>query len=105
MVGPHEVLAGQLVEPLGEPLREPPAVHEDEGAAVLADEVEDPGVHRRPDADAHLAAGDGAARLLLERQRLAEPAHVLDGDHDSEVELLLRAGVDDRDGPIRPDAG
>ena len=33
-------------------------------------------------------ARDRPARLLLERERLAEPAHVLDRDDDLEVETL-----------------
>ena len=105
VVGAHEVLPGELVEALGEPLGEAPAVDEDEGAAVRPDELQDPRVDRRPDADPHLAAGHGPARLLLERQRLAEPAHVLDGDDHPEVEALTRSRVDDRDLASRSDAG
>ena len=42
------------------------------------------------------SAADGrAARLLVERQGLAEPAHVLDRDDDLQLERLARAGVDD----------
>ena len=50
VVGADEVLAGQLVEALGEALREPAAVGEDDRAAVGADQLEDPRVDRRPDA-------------------------------------------------------
>ena len=40
---------------------------------------------------------DRAAGLLLERQDLAEPGHVLDRHDDLELERLARAGVDDLD--------
>ena len=105
VVGPHQVLAGQLVEALGQALGQAAAVDEDERAAVGPDELEDPGVDRRPDAHPHLAAGGRSAGLLLERQRLAEAAHVLDRDDDLEVEPLLRPGIDDRDRAVRPDPG
>ncbi len=97
VVGADELLAGELVEPLGEALREAAAVREHDRAAVLADELEDPGVDRGPDARALLAADDRAAGLLVLRQHLAEPGHVLDGDDDLDLERLARAGVDDRD--------
>ena len=96
VVGADELLAGELVEALGEPLREAAAVGEHDRAAVLADELEDPGVDRGPDARPHLAADDRAAGLLVHRQHLAEPGHVLDRDDDLELERLARAGVDDR---------
>ena len=105
MVGPHQVLPGQLVETLGEAFRKPPAVDEDERAPVASDELQDPRVDGRPDAHPHLAPGDGAARLLLERQRLAEPAHVLDRHHDPEIQPLPGPGIDDGDGPVRAGAG
>ena len=95
VVGPHEILAGQLVEALGQPLREAAAVDEDERAAVALDQLQDPGVDRRPDADPPLAGGDRSARLLVERKRLAEAAHVLDRHDDLQVQPLLRPGVDD----------
>ena len=50
VMGPDQVLAGELVQPLGEPFAQPPAVGEDDRAAVAPDELEDPRVDRRPDA-------------------------------------------------------
>ena len=47
MVGPDQLLAGQLVELLGEPLGEAPAVGEDDRAAMGPDELQDPRVDRR----------------------------------------------------------
>ena len=41
VVGADELLAGEVVEALGEPLREAAAVREDDRAAVLADQLED----------------------------------------------------------------
>ncbi len=43
---------------------------------------------RRPDADARFRAGRRPARLLLERQRLAEAAQVLDGYDDLDPATL-----------------
>ena len=102
VVGADQLLAGELVEPLREPLREPPAVGEDDRAAVAADQLEDPRVDRRPDAGAHVAARGGATRLLLEREDLAQRGHVVDRDDDLEIERLARAGVDDRHLAVRP---
>ena len=56
VVGPDELLAGELVEPLGEPFGQPAAVAEDDRRAVRPDELEDPRVDRRPDADPRLGA-------------------------------------------------
>ena len=96
VVGPDQLLAGQLVEPLRESLREPAAVDEDDRAAVRPDLLEDRRVDRRPDARPAVRARRRAARLLVRRQDLAERGHVVDGDDDLEVERLARAGVDDR---------
>ncbi len=97
VVGAHELLAGELVEALGEPLREAAAVGEHDGAAMLADQLQDPRVDRGPDAGPQLAADDGPAGLLVHRQDLAQARHVLDRHDDLELERLARAGVDDRD--------
>ena len=75
-------LVRQLVQAQREPLGEPPVVDEDDRRAVLLDELEDLGVDRRPD-----------------RVRLAGLAHVLEGNDDSQVELLRAASVDELDGP------
>ena len=42
VVGADELLAGELVEPLGEALREAATVAEDDRARWLADQLEDP---------------------------------------------------------------
>ena len=67
VVGADELLAGQLVEALGEALGEPPAVAEDDRAAVAPDELEDPRVDRRPDAGPHVAAGPTPGRRAAPR--------------------------------------
>ena len=95
VVRADELLAGQLVEPLGQPLRQPPAVREDDRAAMLPDQLEDPRVDGRPDARAGLRVGRRSAGLLVERQRLPERGHVVDGDDDLELERLSRPGIHD----------
>src|SRR5947207_3632749 len=85
-----------------EPLGEPPAVDEDDRALVGPDELEDPRMDRGPDARPHVAVRGGATGLVLEREHLAEAAHVLDGHHDLELERLARARIDDRDLAVRP---
>ena len=104
VVGADELLAGQLVEPLGEPLREPPAVREDDRAAMLPDQLEDPRVDGRPDARAGLRVGGRSAGLLVERQRLPERGHVVDGDDDLELERLSRPCVHDAHLAVRAGA-
>ena len=74
VVGPDQLLAGELVEPLGEPLGEAPAVDEDDRAAVRADQLEDRRVDRRPDARPAIRAGRRATGLVLGRQDLARCA-------------------------------
>ena len=62
---PDELLAGELVESLGEALREPTAVGEHDRAAMASDQLEDPRVDGRPDARPQVAArspGRRAAR-------------------------------------------
>ena len=85
---------GEIVELCREPLRHSPRVHEDEGAAMLTDQFEQAGMHVRPDARANRVTR-GVVRRIPELA--AELAHVFDGDHYLEVELLGRAGVDNRD--------
>ncbi len=97
MVREDQLLAGRLVQALREPLRQAPAVGEDDRAPVGADELEEARVDRRPDARAHVAEGHGSARLFLRREHLAEPGHVLDRDDDLELERLAAAGIDDFD--------
>ena len=64
VVGPDQLLAGQLVEPLGEALGEAAAVDEDDRAACAPDELEDARVDRRPDAVRGRRGRGRAARLL-----------------------------------------
>ena len=101
-----ELLAGELVEPLGQPLREPAAVREDDRAAVLPDQLEQARVDRRPDARSHVAERDRAARLLVGRQHLAEAGHVLDRARSPASSSALRLPAStistSRPGPIPP---
>ena len=103
VVREDELLAGELVESLREPLGEPAAVREDDGRAVGPDQLEQPRVDRRPDARPHVAERDGAAGLLVGREDLAEAGHVLDRDDDLELEGLAAPGIDDLDLAPRPD--
>ena len=97
VVGADQLLAGQLVEPLRQPLGQAAAVGEDDRAPVAPDELEDARVDGRPDARAEVAPTRRATGLILGREDLAERRHVVDGDDDLEVERLARAGVDDLD--------
>ena len=97
VVGADEVLAGELVEALGEALREAATVGEHDRAPVLPDELQDPRVDRRPDAGPVFPANDRTARLLIHRQDLAEAGHVLDGHDDGQLQRLAGARVNDRD--------
>ena len=93
VVGAGDVGLGELVQAMGDPLGRAAAVHEDERRAVLADELEQTRVERRPDRLARLAVDLGLAAQL---------AHVLDRDDHLQVERLARAGVDDLDLAVAP---
>ena len=62
VVREDELLAGELVQPLRQPLGEPPAVREDDRRAMGPDQLEQPRVDRRPDARPHVAERDRARR-------------------------------------------
>ena len=95
VMGADELLAGQLVEPLGKALGQAPAVGEHDRAVVAADQLEDRRVDRRPDARPEVAPRGRPAGLVLGRQELADGRHVVDRHDDLELERLARAGVDD----------
>ena len=97
VVGADELLAGQLVEPLGEALGQAPAVGEHDRAVVAPDELEDRRVDRRPDARPEVASRGRPTWLVLGRQELADRRHVVDRHDDLELERLARARVDDGD--------
>ena len=82
----RDLFLGQLVQAQREPLGEPPVVDEDDRRAVLAHELEERGIDRRPDrVDAGLGTGG------------RELAHVLDRHDDLQVELLRDTRVDELD--------
>ena len=100
---PHQVLAGQLIDCRGQPLRQSPRVDKDDGRAVLAYQLQDPWMDRRPDTSAG-AVGLGAdprrRTALREGQGgglALEIRHILDRDLDRDLHWLDPAGVDDGD--------
>src|SRR3954470_22907410 len=98
----HQLLACELVQVRGEPLRPPAGVAEDECASVLAYEVEDLRLDVRPDARPGLRL-DASVRWRLGDQ--PEAAHVLDRDDDLDVEVLAAARVDHGDRAWRDGGG
>ncbi|CAM5375040.1 hypothetical protein TPAU25S_01374 [Tsukamurella paurometabola] len=74
---------GQLIDPRGEPLRQPPGVGEDDGGPVPPDEVDDRGLDVRPQ-------GTLLHRLVFVARDHVEFGHVRHRDGDGQVELLLR---------------
>jgi hypothetical protein len=96
------VLVRQLVQAFGQPLGAPAVVDEDDRRGVLADELEQLRVDRRPD-----RAGGGRSVEVVGRREAGVPAvaalldrrvgvgHVLDRHDDLQVELLALAGVGD----------
>src|SRR6185503_693390 len=88
-----QLLTCELVHRIRDPFREAPAVDEDEGRAMLADELEEPRVDRRPDARPRVGSRRGTAADL---ERLgAQLRHVVDRDLDTQVELLRVTSVHD----------
>ena len=88
----RQLFTRQIVQRVRDALREPAAVDEDERRAVLAHELEEPRVDRRPDARAPIGP---RGRPAAELERLAEACHVLDRHLDGELERLSMAGIDD----------
>ena len=93
VVGPHELLARELVEPRRQPLRKAAGVDEDQGRAVLSDQVEQHRGDGRP---------DRVAGLGIVARGLPGLAHVLDRDDHLQLERLADAGVDDAHRPRAP---
>ena len=106
VVGAHEVLAGELVQPGGQSLGQPPGVHEDDRRTVRADQLQQSRMDRRPDRPLRRRRADPGGseldRLTLGRfADRAELGHVVDGDLDRELHRLPVPCVDDRDRPRR----
>ena len=96
VVRPDQLLARELVDRAGEPLRHAAAVDEDQRRAMRAHQFEQPWVDRAPDRRPRRAGG-GPARDLFD---LPHPRHVLDRHFDLQLELLLLRSVHDRDRAI-----
>src|SRR5581483_1381154 len=103
VVRARNFLLGELVQTQREPFGESTVVHEDDRRAVLAHELEQRRIDRRPDRlAADLEPGRdprvrGLVLALVERGRRPELAHVLHGNDDLEVERFRDAGVDELD--------
>ncbi len=95
VVGAHELLSGELVQPRCKPLGQPAAVHEDERGPMRPDELQQPRMDRRPDRVPRLRPRGRSSGRFLELHRVAHAGHVLHGHHDLEIELLACPGVDD----------
>ena len=97
VVGAGHLLLGQLVEPQGQPLGQPPVVDEHDRGAVGPHQLQDLGVHRRPDrAPGPLGARELDGVVADRRGRVGQLAHVLHRHPHLEVEVLGPAGVDHR---------
>ena len=97
------LVVGQFVQALGDSFGCAAVVDEDEGRGVLAHQLEDLRVDRRPDrALVHrtIEVGVDLVRLL---ERSPRVGHVLHRDVDLQVELLADAGVDHLALPLRAD--
>ena len=110
VVRAHQLLAGELVEPLREALGQPAPVDEHDRDAVRPDQLQDLGMDLRPDRAARVGAVAGPPGCCVGRQDLADGGHVLDRHDDLDIERLAHAGVDDLDWArsarlgLRPDA-
>ena len=98
----NAALDGELIDVGGQTFGLTPRIAEDDGALVFEDEVQDLRIHARPDARATLRECRGCWTASQLRRRLAEIAHVLDGDDHLYVEFLAHAGIDDRDRTRHP---
>jgi hypothetical protein len=94
----HQLLAGLLVQPLRQPLAQAAAVHEHDGRAVRADQLDDARIDGRPDAvlrvasswSASMSEPDGGCPRAAPRTAVLRlddgPRHVLHGHDDLQVE-------------------
>ena len=97
MVGPRNVPAAELVEGGGDSLGQAPAVDEDDGRAVGANELEQARMDGRPDGAA-LGQGHRPQGFVVRRSLgFAHLRHVFHRNLDPEVEGLACPGVDDGD--------
>ena len=87
----------ELVQAGGQPFGQTAGIDEHDGGAVLLDEFEQSGVHRRPDRASARATGGRSRRLV---ELFTQPAHVVDGYDDLDLHRLAHAGVDDGDRTI-----
>ena len=101
VVGEHQFLSGQLVEPLHQPLAQAAAVDEDDGRAVRADLRQQFGLDHRPHAPLRrrsaLTFPRFAGRL---KRRGHRRCHVRHRHADGEIQQRRRAGVDHLDFPL-----
>jgi hypothetical protein len=99
------LLRGELVEAQGDALGGVAVVDEHDRRGVGLDELEELRVDRRPDRTARgLATGERLQRVrLLAGWKRIRFGHRLDGDLDPQVQILSRAGVDDRHLAVRAD--
>ena len=96
VMGADDVLAGELVELQRQPLRQPAAVDEHDGASVRADQLQDARVDLRARCELRCVHRSGRSTgLLLERKHLADRGHVLDRHDDLQIERLANTGVHD----------
>ena len=91
VVGADELLFRQVVDPRRDALGQPARVDENDRRPMLADELQQARIDRRPDAVLAL----GAVLVLV-----CEPRHVLDRHLDPDFHCLQPAGIDDRDLPV-----
>ena len=98
VVGPAQLLAGQLVQGRGQALGQPAGVDEKDGGAVLAHQLQQARVHRGPDRPPLHEGGRSQRDLVGARQGgLAQARHVLHRHLDPQLDRLPRARVDDAD--------
>jgi hypothetical protein len=89
-------LLPDLVQPRGQPLRQPPGVREHQGRAVRRDEVDDALLDVRPDGGALLGTRGRPGEVVGD---LAQRRHVGDRHDDLEVPRLGGGRAHDLDGP------
>ena len=98
VVGTDQFLTRQPIDRRGQPFGEAPRVHKDDRRAVLANQLEDAWMDRRPDTAARslLIGANHGGRPAINLGATFQIGHVVHRNFDGDLHRLHTTGIDDR---------